>query len=616
MSKKNKKKTYARAMGFEERAVYYPERRPGYTAWVSLFPFGNGDLGLAFSEIRRGKNPHFKAPTIEFVEAMGLVYRETPDVLPASNSNLISEHVSLKSNDGGATWQETGRCAMTTRQCWYTGFPDGRLVRVISTQHYRYEVGEDRQHNVVEESRDGGATWNEIARIMQGKFFYVHKFKKLSSGAIVAAGPVLPSFGPGGDRAARTSSIAGHIRPDQSAFLLSEDGGHTWDGPHYILSGVESWEPDFVELADGSLLFINSTVQAGRAVRQIVKKTGTGWVNEPLMEIHRGGPIDDNVQGGFTPETVVMRPDGLIVGARRGNVYSCSRDLGENWYEVEGAPRCNYQPVIECLPDGRLLTAWHFGTDSRFGEYDMYIGVHEFAVDAALPAPTKLTLERELSEDCTRYVNAFKATLTVDDKPVPRRQVELRVRKTWMDPPDFRVNPIDVWESPEVRKATTDEQGVARFALADKDAIPDIHHNYVLAVSFTPEEGDELSACKGPTYSAYPLTAAKNDPAPHPVYLNHGLVMITPETAKRFPDLPAVVKAFNVPEPDTTIEQWIEAAGTEERAREILAFLVQNHVVTLDDQGVYHWYRSVHSGHPGAPWIHEARVCDLEEHCV
>ena len=44
---------YARAVDFEEQVVYFPEHRPGYTAWVNLFLFGNGDIGLTFDEIRR-----------------------------------------------------------------------------------------------------------------------------------------------------------------------------------------------------------------------------------------------------------------------------------------------------------------------------------------------------------------------------------------------------------------------------------------------------------------------------------------------------------------------------------------------------------------------------------
>lgn len=36
--------------------------------------------------------------------------------------------------------------------------------------------------NSVEESTDGGSTWREIARIVQGHWFGVHKVKKLRSG--------------------------------------------------------------------------------------------------------------------------------------------------------------------------------------------------------------------------------------------------------------------------------------------------------------------------------------------------------------------------------------------------------------------------------------------------
>ena len=372
----------------------------------------------------------------------------------------------------------------------------------------------------------------------------------------------------------------------------------------------------YAGLPDGSLLFINSTVQAGRAVRQIVRKTGAGWVNDPLMEIRRGAPTDDSIQGGFTPEAVVMRTDGLIVGARRNASYSCSDDLGENWYEIKGAPNCRYQPIIECLPDGRLLTAWHLGGDTRFGEFDMFIGTHAFAVEVDLPRSTQLTLEHALHEDGSRYVNAFDAMLSAARTPAVGREIEMCVKNSWLAQPDGRMNPVDVWESPDVRKAVADERGVAHFTLTDKDAIPDIHHGYVVAVSFTPKEGDELAACKGPARIAYTMSAARNDPAPYPVYLNHGLVMVTPETAERLPELADVVKAFNVPDPDTTIERWIELAGSEKRAREILDFLIENHVITADDAGVYHWYRSGHSGGEGEPWIHELRVCELEEYCV
>ena len=605
----------ARAVDFEERTSYVPEIRPGYTAWVSLFAFGNGDLGAAFSEIRRGSNPDFQPPPLEFVEAMGICYRESPDLLPCSNRDLISEYVSLRSVDAGETWQETGRCAAATRHYWYTGFPDGRLVRVIATQHYRHEVGDERLCNVMQESTDGGNTWTEIARIMQDVFFYIHKFRKMPSGALIALGPILPSFGPGTARAGRLSTIPDHVLPDQSAFLVSNDRGHTWDGPHYVLSGVEGWEPDVVELPDGDLLFVNSTVQTGRPVRQTVRRTVTGFVNGPLLAIGRGAPTDANVQGGYTPETIAINPDGLLVGARRGSVYSCSNDLGANWSPIADAPDCHYQPMIEWLPDGRFLAAWHFGMDSRFGEIDMYIGTHAFQVDANLPSPSRLSLERELAADGSRYGNRFRVVLTADGQPQAGREVELHVKDVWLPQPVGQRNTVDVYVAPETHRAVTDVDGAATFPLPAKDAIPDIHHGYRVAAVFLPESGDSCAACRSPSAVAYAMTPASTSTAPYPVYLNHGLVMIRPDVLEQYPELPRVVAAFVVPDPDTDLAHWIEVVGDPERAEAILGFLLEYHVLQRDDDGIYHWYRSVHSGGSGEPWIHELRVCELEEHC-
>lgn len=601
-------KPFAKALSFEEKAVYYPKVRPGYAAWASLFHFGNGDLGIAFNEIRRGENPDFVPPPLEFVRAMCMVYRECPDLMPGANRDLVSEYVYMKSADLGKTWSETGRCRVHTRHYWHVGFPDGRLVRLIGTQHYRYELGDGRHCSVVEESLDGGNTWKEISRFLEGYFFYGHKFKKLRSGSIVAAGPIMPSFGPGGKRASRHAQTPGQCLKLDACFLISADGGRTWDGPHYILPGVFAWEPDFVELPDGSLLFINSTVQSGKPVRQIVRRTATGYVNEPMMEIHRGAPTDDNVQGGFTPETVVMTAEGLIVGARRGRAYSCSSDLGENWYEIAGAPECKYQPVMEMLPGGEFLTVWHNGCDSRFGECDMFIGTHAFRVAAALPKVTALSLERELSEDGSRYVNIFKARLTAGGEPISGRAIRFRTEPYWR--PDGYDNTTPLDESENVRTAITDNQGVARLHLAEKDRIPEIHYSYMIDAVFNPEPGDPLQSCKGPVLREYARTPARNCPANYPVYIQRNLVMITPETAKRFPDLADVVARIDKSNPDVPFAKWVEVAGSEENARRIIAFLLENHLVTLGDDGIYRWYRAIHCG---VPVIKEVRICELEE---
>ena len=111
------------------------------------------------------------------------------------------------------------------------------------------------------------------------------------------------------------------------------------------------------------------------------------------------------------------------------------------------------------------------------------------------------------------------------------------------------------------------------------------------------------------------MTQMRDDPVPFPLYLNHAWLMITPETEACFPELGRVVEAFSTPDPDAPIERWIEVVGNRTRAEEILAFLIEHHIVTLDDNGVYRWYRAVHSGRVGEPWIKGVRVCRLHEYC-
>ena len=600
--------SFATATDFQEQSCYYPKHRPGYAAWVSLFHFGDGDLGMAFNEIRRGDNQLFGKPTLEFGHAMCLPYRFNPVVLASMNRELIYEYVYLKSSDEGRSWVETGRCPVNTRHYWHTGYPDGRIVRLIGTQQYRYDQGDDRHCSIVDESHDGGNTWMQICRFMIGHFFYIHKVKKLRDGSIVVAGPVVPTFGPGGMNPSRHSKPAGVSSVHETAFMVSHDHGHSWNGPHYVLPGVSAWEPDFVELSDGSLLFINSTVQAGRPVRQIVRRQSTGWVNGPLMTIRRGAPVDDNVQGGFTPESVVLGEDGLIVGARRGGPYTCSNDLGENWFEIEGPPHCHYQPIIESLPDGRFLAAWHHGADNALGEVDMYIGTHVFGVDANLPAATRLTLQRELAADGNQYVNVFRATLTADGAPAAGRQVKFRLVPRWQA--DGQTNRATLDTTEDVRPAVTNGDGVARVELSDYATIPDMHFSYQIDVVFDPAPGDDLIPCQGPGEIVYVVTPHRTNPFNYPIYLNQRLIMITPQTAKRFADLPQIVAQFDKANPHAGFEKWEQACGSAQRAREVLDFLMEHHIVSLTEQGIYQWYRA---GHRSEQIIREVRVDEVIE---
>ena len=605
------KAMHAWAKDFRENVAYQPEVRPGYTAWVSLFPFGNGDLGLAFNEIRRGPNPVFKPVPLAFFKAMKIPYRYGPTILHSSSRDKINEHVYLRSRDNGETWEETGRC-ITPAGHNHVGFPDGRMVRVSRARAYCYDQGDDRLWFITEESCDGGTTWREISRCLHGPFFYCHRMKKLRDGSLVASGMIKLGFGPGAERAVRDLAFPGEIEPPQSSFLYSPDGGFTWTGPHYVLPGVLAWEADFVELDDGHLLFVNSTVQSGRAVRQVVRRLPTGFFNEPVREILLGAEGNGYDKSGIVPETIVLSEGGLLVGARRGGVYACSNDLGENWHEIADAPKCKYQPMIEALPNGRFIAAWHLGFDSSFGEYDMHIGTHAFALEERVPKATAIAMEQALSPDGDHYVNAFRATLTTGGKPVAGRELVLYVKNARLPEP--------VWESTDVRKATTDENGEALFTLPDKDAINDIHHIYTVGARFAPDgdapgNGEDLAPCKGPTFSSYTMSPSRRSPSPYPVYNVHGSIVVTPETAERFPELARIVKHFSVPDPSAPFSEWVDLVGDEARAREIVDFLAANHIIRAHDDGTYHWYAAGHGGHgPGEPFIHDLRVCEIEEH--
>ena len=147
--------------------------------------------------------------------------------------NLVTEYVCTRSDDGGATWEVTGRSLAHTRHYWHVGFPDGRMIRIYGTSFMGWP-GEDRNKVVVEESTDGGTEWRQIARFLDGY----------------------------------------------------------------------------------SMNMLNS-------------ETG-------------------------------------------------------NWYEIDGLPNSDYQPMIIALPDGRFLNAWHTGSDHHFGSLDMITQLHSFRLQSVI----------------------------------------------------------------------------------------------------------------------------------------------------------------------------------------------------------------------------------------
>jgi hypothetical protein len=292
-------------------------------------------------------------------------------------------------------------------------------------------------------------------------------------------------FGPGKERFSRHTRRP-NVRQELSVFLyFSGDEGTTWTGPLSVLPGVLAWEPDFVQLPSGDLLLLNSTVQNGPQVRQYVRKTALGWIP---------GPVYDVVSG-RAPETVTCTKDGLLVGAVRGGEYGCSNDEGANWHRIAGLPNCAYQPFVTQLPDGRVFYAWHAGGgDEPVGKSDLYVGATTFALVANLPAPTSLTLSRDLSESGDRYINSYTLVLTKGETPVPGKTIHLRYEKRRGGAGELT--------------SVTDSGGRARFDLSGVFAgVSDLHLSYTVRGWFKPEASDaSLAPCENEQYLAYVVT--------------------------------------------------------------------------------------------------------------
>ena len=599
---------YVTAVDFEEKVAFRAKEQPGNAGWVKLYLFGNGDIGLAFVEIRRKHNPRFTPPSIEFLQAAGYPYQYGRTKMPAVHPELLREGVFLKSTNSGLTWEETGRrwgVSGTTQ-----AYPDGRLVQMVSAQGSNYEFGNDRHYTSMQESHDGGNTWKQIARLLDG-FVLNTNMKKLRDGSLAVLCAVSPTWGPGGSRMLSQSAFPGERNPAQTAFMHSPDGGYTWTGPHYVLQGITAWEADFLELPDGRLLVFNSSVQMGATVRQIVHRTKTGFVCEPVYDVQKGGAEGDNIQSGIMPEKMDLTANGMIIGARRGSYYACSNDLGDTWHRISNTPRCAYQPQVLCLPDGRFMAVWHRGTDSVYGQQDMYVGTHTFRLNADLPKAAKLTLARTLSQDHSQYVNIHHATLTVGGNPVPGKTIELRVEPTWR--PDGIVNNTPIGESTNIMTAVTNGKGVAEFVLKEFDLTCDIHHSNYLQASFTPKSNEKLSSCKSSSYSSYSMTDKRNTPFAYPIYFSENVLFISAPTAQEFPELVDLVEKFERFDVDATFAQWADAIGNEDRAKLIIDFLVDNYALSVTNDGKYHWYRSIHCG---PKIIEHVRIGDLPDYNI
>jgi hypothetical protein len=574
------------AIEAERRILYTPKQRPGFVAWTTCFDYGDGRIGLSFKETLRERDPNYQPPLLEMGEAVGAPVSYCS--VECGSELERSFRVYMASGDNGKTFSETGRCPLEEGSFCNMGFPDGRIIgydvpRINDARTGWFDGIKMR------ESLDGGTTWREIGVLLEGCAPYLWRARRLKDGTLLLLLSLYGTpWGLGQTRTTRNTMLPGetYINKIQTCFLASSDGVN-FTGPHYVLPGIGAHEYDVCECPDGRLLFIAGDVQATPVGRQFVERRADGYINSTFFGIRRGAPQNpkNDPMGGFVPESLVMREDGLIIGSRRNKPYSCSADFGENWYEVDGLPVSLYQPFLLEAPDGTILNFGHKGGDMALGQEDMVIGVDRFRVESRMPHSCELTLTREMDAEKTHFINAFTARLTAGGKPVAGQAVLFRAHPVWNDDGSYSVSPQS--EARYQIPADTDEDGVAYLAFPAFDNRPDIHFYYNIDVVFRPGEGAGYAPCDGPMMCVSSMTPHRKDRWPYDAYLAEGKLFLSPQLQREIPNAIMQIDALGSRRP----------VQDGELSDALLQKLLACNLLHESPNG-YEWYACVHPKDP------------------
>lgn len=573
---------------FAEKVLYAPKTEPGFVAWAAAWEYGDGRVGVCFDEIQNVPDPAHVPPKLEYAEAAGVPV--SYESVEAGSAALTRFRVYMASKDG-RNFSETGRCRREEGSFCTIGFPDGRLVG--------YDVPRRDADGcawstfiAVRESLDGGATWVERGRLLEGCAPYLWRVRKLPSGKILLLASLYGTpWGPGRERPTRNTTLPeeDYVGKIQTFFMESRDG-IAFSGPHYILPGLDAHEFDVAEYPDGRLLFLAGDVQGTKVGRQFVALQNGRWISGPVLPIHAGAPPSpgENPQGGFLPETFVyVQKSGALLGYRRNCGWSISSDDGANWTRVQppNEERKLYQPMLLLLSDGTALLFGHAGGDQAFGEAKMCMYIERAVPESVslLKKPARLSLRRCLSADGSQYENVFAARLTANGEPLAGRCVRFRFTTYWNE--DGSVNQAPQQKAPLQVSAVTDADGCAKAAADAYDHRADIHLSYMADCVFA---GDaETLPCESPKMTVLALTPKRRCPYPYEAYFAGGVLYLSPDFLQAFPYAVYVLKQHlgerRVP---------VENLGREAALRLCACGAAQ------EKEGSFFWISSVHAPSP------------------
>jgi len=343
----------------EHSEVYRPERAPRWTSWVRLWFTREGYLRATFQEMIGG-SPDLK-PTYSHEAA-------SPQRLAEAG---IQRHFRwCESRDNGRTWKSIKTIDYSDRYAPqrddYLLLDDGTLLGIGGILEGWDEAKQDYDtvhHCMAWRSNDDGVTWSQPVSLNDPKkvgCIWGHP-KQLRDGTIM-----LPSYG---------CFDRKNPSPRTDAFMyFSYDRGQTWSEPLLLAKGIDTRtndEPDAVELENGDILVVirhaNLTLKEDAGLYMncgqiIVKKTPTGWQ-----------PGEHKLTNmGFRGFPALLRTrDNILICTGSIQQFNFSIDNGQTWTQTGSIAdprykRQNHYPVMKELPDGRVISVYHYGNHWPF----------------------------------------------------------------------------------------------------------------------------------------------------------------------------------------------------------------------------------------------------------